>query len=135
MGFGAFMGGLLGKNKTEAPEVETVGTNLYHINSPAFRGEVLESELPVVVYFFSKMCGPCRKMSSVIGNLAGEYNGMVKFISIDAGHARDIVRDYKIRGVPTLVFFKDGKAVDRMLGFKEEDRVKGFIGHIFGITL
>jgi thioredoxin 1 len=60
---------------------------------------------------------------------------MVKFISIDAGHARDIVRDYKIRGVPTLVFFKDGKAVDRMLGFKEEDRVKGFIGHIFGITL
>lgn len=81
-----------------------------------FAKEVVQSETPVLVDFFAPWCGPCRALAPVLEDLAKVYAGRVKIVKVDVDESPELASRFGIRGVPTLMGFRDGKAVDTVVG-------------------
>ena len=86
------------------------------VTDDSFTNEVLNSELPVLVDFWAEWCGPCKMVSPIVEELANEYNGKVKVAKLDVDSNPQTATNYGIRGIPTLLMFKDGSAVDQIVG-------------------
>jgi thioredoxin 1 len=91
--------------------------NIKHLDGPTFEADVLKAALPVVVDFYADWCGPCRMMSPALDRLAAEYAGKVTVGKLDVDVNQDIAIRYGVMAMPTLVMFRDGKMVDRMVGY------------------
>jgi thioredoxin 1 len=91
--------------------------NLKHFDGPNFEADVLNASEPVVVDFYADWCGPCRMMTPVVEQLAGEYAGKVTIGKLDVDINQDIAIRYGVMGIPTLGLFRDGKLVDRLVGY------------------
>ncbi len=91
--------------------------NLKHFDGPTFEADVLGSEAPVVVDFYADWCPPCRAMTPVVERLAGELAGTVSIGKLDVDSNQDLAMRYGVMSIPTLGLFKDGKLVDRLVGF------------------
>ncbi len=89
-----------------------------HLDAKNFDDEVLRSDLPVVVDFWGPGCPPCKQLEGVIISLATEYNGRVKFGEVNTHEAMKIARRYGVMATPTVIYFKDGKIIDRVAGFR-----------------
>ena len=81
-----------------------------------FDTEVLQSETPVVVDFWASWCPPCRMVSPILDELASEYQGKVKVVKVNVDEERDLAGKYQIQAIPTIMFFKDGKLADKVIG-------------------
>ena len=81
-----------------------------------FQKEALESSIPVVVDFYADWCGPCKMMSPVIEELAGDYEGKVKIGKVNTDENRAIASKYNIMSIPTIIFIKDGEVVETTVG-------------------
>lgn len=81
-----------------------------------FKQRVEQSSLPVLVDFYSPTCGPCRMIAPVIATLAGAYAGRLLVFTIDTSRQQMSAARFQIRGVPTLLFFKNGTLVDQLVG-------------------
>ncbi len=93
--------------------------NLVHINSSEdFNKLVLESKLPVLADFFSNSCPPCRKLSPVISALADEYADKAVICKVSMDLAPDLAAPNSIMGIPAVLFFVDGKEVERLVGLR-----------------
>ena len=86
------------------------------VKDDSFTNEVLNSELPVLVDFWAEWCGPCKMVSPIVEELSNEYNGKVKVAKLDVDSNPKTATNYGIRGIPTLLMFKDGSAVDQIVG-------------------
>ncbi len=82
----------------------------------SFDTEVLESPLPVLIDFWAIWCGPCRMVSPIVEELAGEYNGKLKVAKLDVDSNQAIAMRYGIRSIPTLLLFKNGAVVEQIIG-------------------
>ena len=91
--------------------------NLKHFDDATFETEVLQSNQPVVVDFYADWCGPCRMMTPVVEQLAEEFAGKVSVGKLDTDANQEIAIRYGIMGIPTLGLFRDGKLVDRIVGY------------------
>jgi thioredoxin 1 len=91
--------------------------NMKHFDGPTFEADVLKASEPVVVDFYADWCGPCRMMTPVVEQLAGEYAGKVTIGKLDVDVNQDIAIRYGVMGIPTLGMFRDGKLVDRLVGY------------------
>ena len=78
--------------------------------------EILASDKPVLVDFWATWCGPCRMLGPTIDEIAEEYEGRVVVAKCNVDDAEDIAAECGIRNIPTLIYFKDGKVVDRSVG-------------------
>ncbi|MBU0982183.1 thioredoxin [Patescibacteria group bacterium] len=87
-----------------------------HFTDKDFAEEVTNSKVPVLVDFFAEWCGPCRALAPLIDELTGEFEGKVKIGKMDVDSNPDTAQSFGIMSIPTLVFFKDGKEVDRVSG-------------------
>jgi thioredoxin 1 len=86
------------------------------INTSGFKSEVLDSKVPVIVDFWAEWCMPCRMIEPVVEELNKEYNGKVKFFKLNTDKDPSIAIQYQIMSIPTLLFFKNGRPVDKVVG-------------------
>lgn len=88
---------------------------------------VIDSDKPVVIDFWAEWCGPCRMVAPIVEELATEYEGKVVVAKCDVDANDDIVAEYKIRNIPTIVFLKNGQQVDKHVGAIGRDALKAKI--------
>ncbi len=97
------------------------------VTSDNFEEAVLQSQSLVMVDFWATWCGPCKIVSPVVEELAKEYEGRVVFAKVNTDENPDLASRYNIRGIPTLMFFKEGKVADQVVGAVPKAQLKSKI--------
>ena len=94
------------------------------ITDATFEDEVVKSDTPVVVDFWAEWCGPCKMIAPLVEELAGEYEGKVKFTKLDVDSNPQTPMQFGIRGIPTLLIFNGGKPVGQVVGAVPKNMLK-----------
>ncbi|MCK9438717.1 MAG: thioredoxin [Patescibacteria group bacterium] len=94
-----------------------------------FAKEVLESNIPVLVDFWAPWCMPCKMMSPILDELAGDLEGKVKIIKVNTEDSanQELAIEYQIQSIPNMKLFKDGKVIAEFIGMKSKDSLKNDI--------
>jgi thioredoxin 1 len=95
-----------------------------HVTGEEFDTLVLGSEIPAVVDFWAEWCGPCHAIAPAVQQLASEFDGRALVAKVNADEYPDIVARYGIMGIPTLIYFKGGQEVDRVVGLTNYSTLK-----------
>jgi thioredoxin 1 len=98
--------------------------NVHSFDDQNFEGEVLKSDLPVLVDFTATWCGPCRQLAPIVDKLADAYQGKVKVGKVDIDAAPETARKYGIRSVPTVLVFRGGLKTGQVLGFSSKTQTE-----------
>lgn len=89
--------------------------------------DVINSNIPVFVDFWAEWCGPCRMVSPVVEELAGEYEGKVKFVKVDVDQANDLASKYNVFSIPTLILLNKGQVIGQQVGAASKESYKNMI--------
>ena len=93
---------------------------MQEINAANFDAEVVKSNIPVLVDFWAPWCGPCRMVAPVVEAISKEFGAKLKVVKLNTDDSPQIAAQYQIMGIPTLMFFKGGKMVDRITGYLDQ---------------
>ncbi len=93
------------------------------VTDMTFDGEVLKSNVPVLVDFWAVWCGPCRMIAPIVDDIANEYDGKIRVMKLDVDENQTTAMSYGVMGIPTLILFKGGKAVERITGYMPKERL------------
>ena len=101
--------------------------NITHINDSDFEQEVLNSDSPVLVDYWAEWCGPCKMIAPILHEIADEYAGRLKVTKMDIDQNTETPRQFSIRGIPTLMIFKDGQIQGTRVGALTKNQLKAFV--------
>ncbi|MBN9645940.1 Thioredoxin [Terrisporobacter petrolearius] len=97
------------------------------VNNSQFYNKIRTSDKLVVMDFFATWCGPCKMLAPIFESLSNEMSDKVDFAQIDIDRSLEVVEEYKIVSVPTMIIFKNGKEVQRIVGFVPKEQIKSKI--------
>jgi len=86
------------------------------VSDAAFEGDVLKSDVPVLVDFWAPWCGPCRSVSAIVDELATQYKDKIKVAKVNVDESSVVAMKYQVTSIPTFILFKKGEVADRVLG-------------------
>ncbi|MBV9946332.1 MAG: thioredoxin [Myxococcales bacterium] len=104
------------------------GANVLEINDGNFEGEVLKSSVPFLLDFGAVWCAPCKQLAPIVDKLADEFKGKVKVGKLDIDDSPGVASKFGIRGVPTVLVFKDGKEAGRHVGMTNKETLVKLLG-------
>jgi thioredoxin 1 len=93
------------------------------ISKASFHEQVLQASMPVLVDFWSPMCGPCRMLDPILKELAAEKEGLYRFVKVNAWDEPELATKYRISGLPTMLIFKHGKVVGSLVGYQDKAKL------------
>jgi len=100
------------------------------VSDANFKQEVLNSKVPVLVDFWAEWCGPCRMVGPVLEELAVEYGGRVKIVKLNVDESQQTATEFRIRSIPTMLFFKNGNVVKQLVGAHPKTRLASEIQEV-----
>jgi len=101
--------------------------NITYLNSGNFVEEVDNSQLPVLVDFWAEWCNPCRAIAPILESLAVKYNGQIKVGKVNVDEESALASKFRIMSIPTLMMFKNGKMIDKMIGLGSVEDLEAMI--------
>ena len=96
---------------------------LLEVTKDTFENEVLKSELPVLVDLWAPWCGPCRAITPLVEDIAGEYEGKLKVVKVNIDASPTVAADYSVMSIPTLLIFKGGNVEGQIIGLVGKDKI------------
>ncbi|MBZ5648519.1 MAG: thioredoxin [Acidobacteriia bacterium] len=100
------------------------GAGMFEVTDENFDRDVLKASQPVLVDFWAAWCGPCKAIAPIVEEVASQYNGKVKVGKMDVDKNIATPQRYGVRGIPTLLLFKDGKVAEQIVGYVPKETIE-----------
>ena len=104
----------------------------YRFNENNFADEVIKSDIPVMIDFYAEWCGPCRMMSPIVEQFAKDFEGKIKIGKINVDEESDLAMRFGVQSIPSFIFVKDGKVIDRITGALPKPVLKNYLDELAG---
>jgi len=102
-------------------------SNAIEVTDTTFEQEVKNSSIPVLVDFWAPWCGPCRKIAPIIDEIAEEFQDRIKVVKLNTDENIKTAQEYSISGIPSILIFKNGEAVERLVGLMQKSSLQSSI--------
>ena len=99
-----------------------------------FKSEVIESSQPVLVDFWAEWCGPCKMIAPAIEELAADFDGKAKVVKVNVDEQPRLAQEYGVRSIPTLLFFRDGKVAEQLVGAAQKDALAEKLNSLIAVV-
>jgi thioredoxin 1 len=101
--------------------------SIIHVADSTFEEQVLKSDSPVMVDYWAEWCGPCKMIAPILDEIADEYNGKLTVAKLNIDENQETPQKYAVRGIPTLMIFKDGEVAATKVGAVSKSQLSAFI--------
>jgi thioredoxin 1 len=111
----------------EEHDEESMSEHIQHVTDDSFDPEVLKSDVPVLVDYWAEWCGPCKAIAPILDEVAKEYDGKLKIAKLNVDDNVEVPKKYNIRGIPTLMLFKNGNMEAVKVGALSKSQLTAFL--------